>query len=562
MSEPAIRDQERQGTQAALRAVTFRKARRSYRLGPVAIETLALFTVCFAGYAALGYRVVVQQHVVVFDALARLSHAYFVWHNQPPKLAAIGFVWPPLATVVFLPFSAIKPLATSLVALPLTSAVFAAALICVLNRLFQLAEMPRPQRYLLLLAFAVNPMILFYATNGMSEIVYLYFLVAGVYFFFKWYLNRVAASLILAAACFSAGILSRYEVITWAILLTGIILVALIRQHVSRTELEGTTIAYLAPISYGVSLWLFFNWLILDDPLFFLRNQAPGGTRRPGEVDASLTVAGDGIPAGELARRILELNVQLFPLTLAVLLAVVGLFVFRRDLMSFTIAALISLNAAFTGILIYVSNAESYIQLRYNMRAMPLALVGVAWLYLVARERGRRTLLVAGAFAIMVTSLPLTWNTMKTFEIQYMEQAFTRAISTWDDQEGTGSIGGYGVGIAAQRDVAERIKRTIAGRDAILTDDAQTFSVMLLTGRPSLFFDRIDKGDQEWLDVLERPWGRVRYVLISRGGDDFVRLRYPGLADGTARGFTTVFSTSGFVLASVAERAPSAGPTS
>jgi hypothetical protein len=538
------------------RETVFRKTRRRTRLSAVGIETLALFGVSFAAYAALGYRIVVQQHVVVFDALSRLAHAYFVWHNQPPKLAAVGFVWPPLSTIVFLPFAAIKPVATSLAALPLTSAVFGAALLCVLNRIFQLAEMSRLQRALLLLAFAVNPLILFYATNGMSEIVYLYFLVAGVYFFFKWYLERVPSSLILAAVCFSAGILSRYEVITWALVLTGVVVLALIRQHVSRTELEGTMIAYLAPISYGVSLWLFFNWLILDDPLFFLRNQAPGGTRRPGEVDASLTTGGDPIPAADVAARIVDLNVQLFPLTVVVLVALVGLFLVRRDLMSFTIATLISLNAAFTGILIYVSKAESYIQLRYNMRAMPLALVGVAWLYLLARDRGRRALVVAGAFAVMVSSLPLTWHTMKTFEIQYMEQAFTRALATWDDQEGTGSRGGYGVGIAAQRDAAERIKQLVDGRNSILTDDAQTFSVMLLTGRPGLFFDRIDRGDQEWLEVLGNPWGRVPYVFVSTGGDDFVRLSYPGIVDGTAPGFTTVFKTEGFVLARVASTTP------
>ncbi|HSO01650.1 MAG TPA: hypothetical protein VLS46_03930, partial [Gaiellaceae bacterium] len=317
MIEPVVGEPE-EGERA--RSV-FRKARRRRGLSPVGRETLVLFTISFAAYGALGYRVVVQQHLVVFDALSRLSHAYFVWHNQPPKLAAVGFVWPPLSTVVFLPFAIVKPVATSLAALPLTSAVFAAGLLCVLNRIFQLAGMPRLHRFPLLVAFGVNPMILFYATNGMSEIVYLYFLVAGVFFFFKWYLDRIPSSLILAAVCFSAGILSRYEVITWAVLLTGVVVLALIRQHVTRTELEGTVIAYLAPISYGVSLWLFFNWLILSDPLFFLRNQAPGGTRRPGEVSASLTVAGERIPAAELAGRIVELNWQLFPLTLVVLVA-------------------------------------------------------------------------------------------------------------------------------------------------------------------------------------------------------------------------------------------------
>src|SRR5450755_1488328 len=90
---------------------------------------LTLFLASFIVYAAIGYKVVVLQHVVVPDGWARLAHAYFVFHNHPPKLAAIGFIWPPLMTLVFLPLAWITPLATSLAALPLTSAFFGAATI-------------------------------------------------------------------------------------------------------------------------------------------------------------------------------------------------------------------------------------------------------------------------------------------------------------------------------------------------------------------------------------------------------------------------------------------------
>ena len=55
------------------------------------------------------------------DGEARLAHAFFALWNQPAKLAAIGTYWPPLETLALLPFAAIRPLATSLVALPLSS---------------------------------------------------------------------------------------------------------------------------------------------------------------------------------------------------------------------------------------------------------------------------------------------------------------------------------------------------------------------------------------------------------------------------------------------------------
>ena len=54
------------------------------------------------------------------------------------------------------------------------------------------------------------------------------------------------------------------------------------------------------------------------------------------------------------------------------------------------------------------------------------------------------------------------------------------------------------------------------GKNAILTDNAQTFGVILLTGRPEQFFDRIDKGDARWNDALTDPDGEVQYMLLNR----------------------------------------------
>src|SRR4051812_9963151 len=136
---------------------------RLLRSAPV-IETALIFLIFFGIYFAVGYKVVVEQHLVNFDALARLAHAFFVWFNSPPKLAAVGFVWPPFQTLVFLPFAAIKPLATSLAALPAMSAFFMALTMTVLNRAGVLVHMRWFMRYPIIAAFALNPMILFYGT--------------------------------------------------------------------------------------------------------------------------------------------------------------------------------------------------------------------------------------------------------------------------------------------------------------------------------------------------------------------------------------------------------------
>ena len=513
------------------------------------VEGSLLFTTAAAVYCGLGIWLLRDKHLIVFDGFARLSHAYFVWWNLPPKLTAIGFVWPPVATLVFLPFAAIKPLATSLIALPVMSAVFGGLLLVVLDRLFQLARMTRLRRYPLIVAFGVNPMVAFYAANGMAEIVYLFFLVAGVYSFLRWYLTRTPGALIMASVCFAVGILSRYEVFIWAAVLAGSVGLTAIRQRVSRAELEGTLLTYLAPITYGAGLWLFFNWLILGDPLFFLKLQAPGaGINNPAGVLQPVPAIIRRSP-GHFAGEVLRLNLQLYPVVALVVVALLFVLYRRRDLMTSSLIVLLILNAAFTWLLVWRSGAQSYLQLRYNMRAMPLALVAVAWLYLIARPHWKR-LTWAASLAAVVGSIPFTAYAMENYKFQYLERDFMAAIL--HDR----SLGRPLVGVDA---MARYITAHDRLQNSILADDSQTFSVMLRTGRPDLFWDRIDRGDGEWRDTLLSPWGRVRYMLIA--SEDLIAQRYPLLYEGrTVRGMSLVYETrqrtQKFILVRVAAHRP------
>jgi hypothetical protein len=540
--EGAIQRHERHESQEAYDR--WSKTRRNWRPGPAMVENAALFLGAGAAYGALGLWVVLGQHVLVYDGLARLSHAYFVWWNAPPKLTAIGFVWPPIATLMFLPFAAIKPLATSLVALPLSSAVFGALLLVMLNRLFTLMRMPVWQRYPLLAAFGANPMIAFYASNGMAEILYLFLLVGAVHAFQRWYLTRAPGALIFSAVFFTLGILSRYEVFTWAVLLAGSIALVSIRQRVSRSELEGTLLTYLAPISYGVGLWLFFNWLIVGSPLFFLRQQTPGAPVSPGQAPS--TIVHTQLGPLQIAEKIASLNWHLFPPTIVVLIALAAVFAVRRDLMTLSLFGMIGLNAAFTWLIVMESGAESYFQLRYNMRPMPLALAGVAWLFLIARGR-MRFAIWAVALLGLVAAIPMTASTMESFQYQFREVDFMHAVT---------GRGGLPDQLGGAQEVARYIDAHVHRQDAVLTDDSETFAAMLLTGRPDLFWDRIDRGDLEWYLARDDPWGRVRYMLVIPGGPDLIMQQYPDIASGRTRGFTTVLRSGKYLLVRVAAHRP------
>src|SRR5581483_4335822 len=113
------------------------------------------------------------------------------------------------------------------------------------------------------------------------------------------------------------------------------------------------------------------------------------------------------------------LNLELFLPTVFVVTALVATFLVRRDLMSLALAGFACINAATTALLIARGGTLGFLQLRYNMRAMPVVLVGIAWLFLVHRGRAQRIALWLAALSLLLAALPLTWHRMRTDPRQY-----------------------------------------------------------------------------------------------------------------------------------------------
>lgn len=508
---------------------------------------LGLFLLCFFAYFAIGYWVTIDLHVVVFDALDRLTRALLVWHNDPPKLAAIGFLFPPLTTAVFLPFAVFKPLATSLIAVPLTTSLFAATAVVFLDRTLARCDIALVLRVPLLLAFAINPMWVFYAGNGMSEAVYSAMLAFILYTFVSWYVSTEPRYLIGSGFGVAFLILTRYGFIIWAALLAVLIGVALVRRRASRIEVEGSVIAFAAPVLYALALWILFNALIVGEPFGWLTNG-------PGSQAANATgIAQTGSLAfDEVSRRLLQLNVGVFPLAFAAVPALVLTFLAQRNDMALWLASFVVLGIVIIGVHAYAAQDEGLLTLRDAMPMYVASFVGAAWVY--RSFEAFRPVIWAVSLLLLVVNLFTAWQAMRSYRFQSQEQAFVRAISTGADQEGRSSIGGYTVGIRSEAQMAQYVKDNVDGKNAILTDNAQTFGVILLSGRPQTFFDRIDKGDAAWREVLARPRGVVRYLLLTRNprSGDLITRRYPTADAGGVPWLTPVFRTQRYTLLRVA----------
>jgi hypothetical protein len=501
------------------------------------IESLVIFVVALAAYFGLGDQVVLHQHVVVGDGLSRLTHAFLAWHNDPPKLAAIGFFWPPLETMSFLPLTAIKPLATSLVALPLGSAIYAAGTIVVLDRCFCFLGLAWPARLVLLLLFAVNPMFAWYAANGMAESGALFFLALTFALFVKWLQTDRHHLLILCGTALALGTLYRFEMMAWAALVAAAVAVQLMLRRRPASEVEGTLVALLAPVAFVMSVWIFLNWTIAGSAFGWVSSQAvnnfssTGGTYR-GAVTAQHTA----ITIGNVAERLLDVNAGIFVPTLIVVPVLLVAGVVRRDVGAVTLAIAGVVNILTTAAGIYAAHADYQLELRYNMRAMPIVMIGLGYLVWMVGGRWRKWLAVAGGAAVLGAALPLTWHVMYTWPINDYEPYFVDALKTGKDQEGRvlrgASLQHDTLGIGAERKMAAYVDRVSPRRGRVLTDDVFTFGVLLVGGHPERYLDRIDRGDTYWTRVRDHPFGRVDYFLVGDAAADLIRQRYPGLLDG------------------------------
>lgn len=520
------------------------------RAGRSAFEGWIIALIAAVAYTIVGELVIANGHVIVFDAVDRLSRAYMVWWNEPPKLAAVGLSLTPNPTLFALPFALVKPLATSLAALPVISAIPAAGTLAILNATFARCEMSRALRYPALLLLGANPLFVYYAGNGADVALGVFLVAATLLALVSWQIEHSTRHLVGAGLAMSFAALTFYPLIIWGAALALAIVALREYDNVPTAKLESAALVYLTPFAYAVMIWVLLNALILGSAFGWL-----GDTGSYAAINASGGMSQAGIALSAAFGDLLELIVGAAPIALisvpALLLAA---FSGRKNAFCAWLALLIVVLA-----LLIVANARVYD--RADLLSLDTGLylaiggtIGAAWVYRAVEDW--RAITAFGLLALLALGLPLSWNAMENYPHQNQEQAFTRFISSGDSQEGTASRGGYEVGIDPELEMAEAIKRIAGGRkNLILTDNAQTYAVILLTGRPDVFVDRVDEGNDEWMVARDNLPPGIEYVLVAikAPGDQIVQ-RYPGIAYESDNHFLPVVANERYMLARIAMR--------
>ncbi len=479
--------------------------------------------------AALAYCLVgvfiVPRYGVMTDALARVADAYYVLFGRGPHPEAIGFVWTPLPSVLMLPLVALKglwaPFAQDAIAANIVSALAGGVAVFYLLRILRRLGLPVGLRWAIAALFALNPAVAFYATNGMSDLMMEATMLGAIDGLWGYLEEGSFPSLLTSGVWVAVGFLTRYEVAFWAAVVAVALVVGLARQPLRRvsTRSRGTWIAglllfWLAPLVCAVTTWVFVNWMIMGDPLYFVRSSY-GNASSIGSgayVYGPLGLAHNSV--GETLAYVLH-QALLFP---PVAIGLVGLVVFGlRGRYERHTRALI-LVAATLGVpllqvlLLYRGISAGW--LRFFLAFVPFGFVLVAYgagLLAARWPRWPRWLAWAACLVVLAGGNGVTYAMMAPASSLHTQLHYEQLQRTSEDTP-----------VVAYLDAHPAL--------AVLTDSFSSFPIIIKAQRPKQF---IITSDVDFKSVLNYPFGRVDAFLVPRpttvGALDAVNRRYPHL---------------------------------
>jgi hypothetical protein len=235
----------------------------------------AVFLASFLGYLVAAAVLVLGFHSIVGDAWSRVGNADYMLFSRDPHLAAIGFVWGPLPSLLTLPLLVFWRIWPDLVAVGFAGSIVSAA--CMAAAVWQVWAsatdwgLAGRTRVAITAAFALHPMIVYYAANGMSEAIFLLTLIVAARYLARWLRDGDLAAVVVSGIALALGYLTRYEAIPAALgaaALVGVVGALRARGTRRRRALTGLADAtvLLVPAAAAFIGFAFASLLIVGNP--------------------------------------------------------------------------------------------------------------------------------------------------------------------------------------------------------------------------------------------------------------------------------------------------------
>lgn len=249
-------------------------------------EATRLAAIAFVLFAAGGIALNYHYQYLMGDAAARVANAFYVLFSRDPHMEAIGFIWNPLPSLMALPLVAMKALWPALASRALAgvfvSAFTSAIAVWALARLAGRLGVAPVWRTVFAVLFMANPLIFLFGANGMTDGSLVAFTLASLDGAVEFLQQGRLAGVVQAALWLAVAFLARYESVAVAGLMTVALAIGMYLQRKPLRQMEAALILLLLPIVYASFLWMFANWLIMKNALYFLvsnySNQAQTAT--------------------------------------------------------------------------------------------------------------------------------------------------------------------------------------------------------------------------------------------------------------------------------------------
>ena len=356
------------------------------------------------------------------DAAAHLDIARRITDGLTPGLTQVGSVWLPLPQLLMAPLSTVDWLWHTGLA---GAIVGAAAFVYSTVRIFGLTHEVTGSRraaWASLAVWVTNLNLLYMQTTPLDEMVMIACTVGAVYHLARWMRSSSLSELALAGAVTFLGTLTRYD--GWALILAEAAVVAIwsglnLRR---RGLVQANVLMILSIGGYGIVLWLVYNLVIFQDPLYFLHSGYSAQAQQVQQLQIGMlpTKGQVGTSVATLGWAVLDVA-GVAVVTCAVLGAALLLLRGRARTTARNAALLAVLIApvAFNVVTLVLGQTTVRVpqmapfhvfNVRYGLEAMPFLALGAGSLAAFLPGRLRTAPMLAAAFTMitMVIATPIT----------------------------------------------------------------------------------------------------------------------------------------------------------
>lgn len=486
-------------------------------------EALAWFVLLTGSFFAVAVWLALDANYVFGDTLSRAASATFTVQSRDPHLAAVGFVFPPLMTVLQIPFVGLRDLWPAFVDHGIVGAVVSAtatALAAVEVMRIIREQTGRVGRARLAgVAFALNPMTILYAANGMSEALWTYLALRAARALMAWIRDDEVSGLVVCGFALGVGYLVRSEAViaaAGAMWLVAAIDVARMRHKpkqviFAQVGMDATTL--LLPVALTFIGWSLASWLITGEP--FAQFSSAYGNSSIIAAESAGAAKPALLPEALQSLGWTALMAPVLPLCL-----IWGALTMRRRADVALLGVLVPLGLVLVFEIYSTASGSTFQFFRYFILAVPLGVIGAAVLF---RRVGTVLCFLALAVAPVTTWLGMSDGNVGVQE-HYVRAALFPSTATAEEQE---MLRRY----ATERRIARSLDAMHLSEGRVLVDVIFGHPIVVASKHPKQF---VITTDRDFTQALDRPWeSGVRYLLTvpddGRGRSDAVNRRYPGI---------------------------------